>query len=129
MNRRRSCPAENRVKIIVLFWIMIVVASIAASATYNVYLVNQGIEIERLVRAQEDLAIQYENDARDAEVKIADQLGYFEIKDKLAALQSNLKPITKQQLIVLNETVAPREIQSIQSLAQLHFYKPLVVMK
>lgn len=123
MNKRRSEPAENRINMSSIFWILLVITCVATAGIYCGYLKNEGINIDRLIRIQEDLKTEYENQAHEAEAKIHDHLGYFEIKNKLSALQSNLVPITPQQVILIPYNSDFKPLQPGKaSLASIQFF-------
>ena len=110
MNAKRNLPAPHGVHVRSLGWIILFVTICAATGVVCGLLENEKIKVARQIRQGETEIQMHLNDASAAQIKINDQLGYFEIKSKLTAISSTLVPLTHGQVEIIREaTIKHRE--------------------
>lgn len=108
MNAKRTVLAPNGVRLGSLLWIIVFIAIFAATGIIYGLLKNHQIKVVRQIEEVRREIVMFQNDANLAQIKIDEQLGHFEIKSKLAAVQSPLKPLANGQVETINEALLQR---------------------
>lgn len=104
MNTKRNIPSPHGVHVSSLAWIVLYVAIVATAGIVHAFLSNEKIRVSRQTFEIENQIKMHLNDANIAQLKINDQLGYFEINNKLQMINSSLIPLHHGQVEIIKES-------------------------
>lgn len=104
MNTKRNIPAPHGVHISTLIWIVLYVIIMATAGIVHTFFSNETIRVSRQTAEVRNHIKMNLNDAQNDQTKINDQLGYFEINNKLELINSSLIPLHHGQVEIIKES-------------------------
>lgn len=100
---RQHIPSPNKIHISALFWFFLFFGIFTTSGIYFTFQQNEIIDVRYTINETKKENNMYRNEGDQAVAEIAELLGYFPVKERLAAHNSTLVSINKLNYEVLNE--------------------------